>query len=299
MNSDAIVLGLDLGGTEVKGVACNGRGERLAQETQATRDGGSPGWIESVRAVAAALNRRCPGAAHVGLSAPGLAARDQRTIASMPGRLQGLEGLVWSDVLGLPTCVINDGHAALLGECWLGAARSVSNVLMVTLGTGVGGAAMVDGRLLRGHLGRAGHVGHISLDSDGAPDIVRTPGSLEDAIGECTLPARSGGRFASTRALVAAASAGDSAARSVWERSIRALAAGLAGLINVLDPETIVIGGGIAAAGDALFGPLRREVAAREWRVGGTSVAIVPASLGPGAGACGAAFRARQEISVS
>lgn len=297
MSEDDVMLGLDLGGTEVKGLAFNARGERLAQETRATRDGAGAEWIENVRAVAAALRERCRGATRIGLCAPGLAARDERTIVSMPGRLQGLEGLVWSEVLGLPTRVINDAHAALLGECWLGAARGATNVLMVTLGTGVGGAAMVDGRLLRGHLGRAGHVGHISLDPDGAPDIVRTPGSLEDAIGECTLQARGGGRFGSTRALVAAATAGDAAAQEIWQRSIRALAVGLVGLINVLDPEKIVIGGGIAAAGEALFEPLRREVAAREWRVGGASVEIVPAELGSTAGACGAAWRARQEIS--
>ena len=214
----------------------------------------------------------------------------------MPGRLQGLEGLDWSSELRLPTVVLNDAHAALLGEVWLGAARGGTNVLMVTLGTGVGGAAMVDGRLLRGHLGRAGHVGHLSLDPAGEPDIVRTPGSLEDAMGDCTVGRRSGGRFATTRELVAAVIAGDEAARAVWERSTGALGAALAGLINVLDPQMIVLGGGIAAAGEVLFTPLTAALDRMEWRIGATGVALVPAKLGAQAGAFGAVYRALQKF---
>ena len=257
-----------------------------------TADGADDGWQGNVRALVVALRQRVPD-----IAAPGLAARDERSIMNMPGRLRGLEGLRWSDELGLPTVVINDAHAALLGEVWRGAASGDENVLMVTLGTGVGGAAMVDGRLLRGHLGRAGHVGHISLNPDGAPDIVGTPGSLENMIGDCTVAERSGGRFQSTRDLVAAAVAGDSEAGQIWARSVRALGAALVSLINVLDPQTIVLGGGIAAAGDALFKPLAASLDLMEWRVGSSRVAVVPARLGAQAGAFGAAYRALQNLS--
>src|SRR5437879_5910035 len=151
----------------------------------------------------------------------------------MPGRLPGLAGLDWQKFLrwSKPVLVLNDAQAALLGEVWRGAARDSHNALLLTLGTGVGGAAMVDGHLLRGNLGRAGHLGHISLDPAGQPDIVRTPGSLEAAIGDCTVHLRSGGRFVSTKALVAAARRGDAWARRVWLASAQALAAGLASLI--------------------------------------------------------------------
>src|SRR5207249_12254403 len=127
--------------------------------------------------------------AGIGVSAPGLAARDERSIAVMPGRLSGLEGLDWTRFLDSPkpVPVLNDAHAALMGEAWLGAARGFRNVILLTLGTGVGGAAMVDGRLLRGHLGRAGHLGHVCLDPAGPPDCAGTPGSLEVAIGNGTL----------------------------------------------------------------------------------------------------------------
>jgi glucokinase len=299
MSSSGAVLGIDLGGTQIKGLALAPDGSVLAELTRPTGDHGDGQWLQNVRLVSDALRQRCPDVASAGVCAPGLAARDERSIVNMPGRLQGLEGLRWTDALGLPAVVLNDAHAALLGEVWRGAARGHENVLMLTLGTGVGGAAMVDGRLLRGHLGRAGHMGHISLNPDGAPDIVGTPGSLEDAIGDCTVATRSGGRFTTTRALVQAVEGGDSAAREVWLRSIRALAAGLVSLINVLDPRIILIGGGLAEAGDALFGPLRKQLATMEWRLGDAHVEIVSAQLGPRAGALGAAWRALQIFNPS
>ena len=296
MSEPRFILGIDLGGTHVKGLVVDEWGRVHAEDTRPTEDGAAGAWRDNVRRVVAGLQGRFPTIAVAGLCAPGLASRDEKMIVSMPGRLRGLEGLDWSGELGLPTVVLNDAHAALLGEVWLGAARGGTNVLMITLGTGVGGAAMVDGRLLRGHLGRAGHVGHLSLDPAGQPDIVRTPGSLEDAMGDCTVDQRSGGRFATTRELVAAVIAGDEAARAVWERSTGALGAALAGLINVLDPQMIVLGGGIAAAGEALFTPLTVALDRMEWRIGATGVALVPAKLGAQAGAFGAVYRALQKF---
>ena len=296
MSEARFILGIDLGGTHVKGLVVDEWGRVHAEDTRPTEDGAAGAWRDNVRRVVAGLQGRFPTIAVAGLCAPGLASRDEKMIVSMPGRLRGLEGLDWSGELGLPTVVLNDAHAALLGEVWLGAARGGTNVLMITLGTGVGGAAMVDGRLLRGHLGRAGHVGHLSLDPAGQPDIVRTPGSLEDAIGDCTVDQRSGGRFATTRELVAAVIAGDEAARAVWERSTGALGAALAGLINVLDPQMIVLGGGIAAAGEVLFRPLAVALDRMEWRLGATGVALVPAKLGAQAGAFGAVYRALQKF---
>ena len=296
MSEPRFILGIDLGGTHVKGLVVDEWGRVHAEDTRPTEDGAAGAWRDNVRRVVAGLQGRFPTIAVAGLCAPGLASRDEKMIVSMPGRLRGLEGLDWSGELGLPTVVLNDAHAALLGEVWLGAARGGTNVLMITLGTGVGGAAMVDGRLLRGHLGRAGHVGHLSLDPAGQPDIVRTPGSLEDAMGDCTVGQRSGGRFATTRELVAAVIAGDEAARAVWERSTGALGAALAGLINVLDPQMIVLGGGIAAAGEVLFRPLALALDRMEWRIGATGVALVPAKLGAQAGAFGAVYRALQKF---
>jgi glucokinase len=285
-------VGIDLGGTQVKFAAVDREGHVIAEHVVPTADDGTASWRDQVSTGLDTLRTRLWAEPEgIGLAAPGLPSPDGHSIHSMPGRLKGLEGFEWREHLRCrhDVPVLNDAQAALLGEVWLGAARGARNALMLTLGTGVGGAAVVDGRLLRGHLGRAGHLGHVSLDPDGARDIVNTPGSLEDAIGDHTVQARSGGRFSSTRDLVSAAHAGDAQAREVWERSIHVLAAAVAGLINVLDPEYVILGGGISAAGRALTAPLAAHLDAFEWRPGGARVRLVPAALANRAGALGAA----------
>lgn len=251
-------------------------------------------WKTSIQSIVRKIKGRFPeNNISIGLSAPGLVAPDAQSIRHMPGRLQGLEGLIWSDVLDHPEPipVLNDAHAALLGEVWKGVAMGMQNVVMVTLGTGVGGAAMVDGNLLKGHIGRAGHLGHISLQLDGEPDICRTPGSLEWHIGNCTIEERSNGRFTSTHDLVRASVEGDSFAKEIWNRSIRYLAAGLTSFINILDPEAIVLAGGIAESGTELFLPLQSALDEMEWLVQDHQVNILKATLGEYAGAYGAAFQ--------
>jgi len=288
-------IGIDLGGSSIKSVAVTVSGEIVCQRSVDFSVERPLEWAGKIGELASELAKssglKDP---RVGLSAPGLAASNGRSIAHMPGRLQGLERLDWTEFLQSPTPVpvLNDAHAALVGETWIGAGAGCANAFMLTLGTGVGGAAIVDGRLLRGAIGRAGHLGHICLDIDGTPDITGTPGSLELMIGNCSIQERSGGRFRSTHELVDAYRAGDEGAAAIWLRSLRALACSIASLINVLDPELVIIGGGIAAAGDALFGPLRDSVASVEWRAGGHKVRIVPAQLREFAGAIGAARNA-------
>jgi glucokinase len=211
--------------------------------------------------------------------------------------LQGLEGLNWTDFLHASQVVpvLNDAHAALLGETWKGAARSYRYAVLLTLGTGVGGAILADGRLFKGCIGRAGHLGHISLNPDGPPDIVGTPGSLEDTIGNSSLKIRSKGRFTSTRELVEAHLKGDSGATEIWLRSVHNLAAGLTSIINAIDPEVIILGGGIAQAGPALFDPLADFMKRIEWKPKGHEVKIIPADLGDLAGPLGAIYNATRQ----
>lgn len=299
LNRMTYAIGIDLGGSSVKAIAVTPEGTLLRQANVNFNPLADKEWASRIREVVASFQSEFGQAACIGLSAPGLAAKDESSIAYLPNRLAGLEALNWKAYLGVDgkVPVLNDAHAALLGEVWLGAAKGVQNVILITLGTGVGGAAMVDGRLLRGHSGKAGHLGHLCLDMDGVPDICGTPGSLEMQIGNCTIRERTDGRFATTHDLVKAHLAGDADATRRWLRSVKALACAIGSFTNILDPELVVVGGGIARAGDALFHPLAKLVSEVEWKVCGQEVKIVPAQLGELAGAYGAAWQAlRQEV---
>lgn len=284
-------LGIDIGATNIKVIAVSAAGQTLGQHAFPTGADTLSHLADKIRDCIGHTEKDLGAAGAVGVCCPGLAARDGRSIAWMQGRLTSIVGIDWTALLRCPAPVpvLNDAHAALLGEVWLGAARGERDVAMLTLGTGVGGAIMSDGRLLKGRLGRAGHLGHISLDPSGIKDIVHTPGSLEDAIGECTLQRRAGGRYSSTASLLQAVTAGDARAREIWLTSVRALAAGLVSIINVVDPQVVVLGGGIARAGEELLSPLQDLMDEFEWRPACPPVRLELARLGDYAGAFGAA----------
>ena len=288
-------LGIDLGGSSVKAVAITPQGEILTRQMREFDAAEKLDWARTVAGILDAVSAtRATAPSRVGLSAPGLAARDALSIACMPGRLQGLEGLNWTEYLKSPRPipVLNDAHAALLGEAWTGAAANARDAIMLTLGTGVGGAAIVDGKLLKGHIGRAGHLGHNCLEVDGPRDITGIPGSLEVLIGNCTIRERTRGRFATTHDLVRAFEQEDEQATKYWLISVQALACSIASFINILDPEVVVVGGGIARAGKSLFEPLEKFLRPIEWQPLGHSVPVLPAKLGEFAGAIGAARNA-------
>lgn len=283
-------IGVDLGGTNIKLAVFSASGELETKQTLPTFAGfieDVPKFVRTIRELICSL--MAPDA-RIGLAAPGLTASSGTSIACMPGRLLGLEGFDWSAELDREVRVLNDAHAALLGEAWQGSARNLRNVMMITLGTGVGGAVMSNGQLLVGTMGRAGHLGHVCLNPDGRPDITRIPGSLEDAIGECTVLERTG--FKTTKQLVTAYRAGDPLAAAAWLKSVRALGCAIASFLNVLDSEAVVVGGGIAQAGQALFEPLAGVLDEVEWRPTGHRVQILPAELGEWAGTFGAARHA-------
>lgn len=286
--------GIDVGGTNLKAIAVSAEGKLLHRVSRTSKTGvaSAADWPLRARDAIAEFEHLLNSApASVGVCAPGLAAANGRSIAHLPGKLAGLAGIDWTEALGRNAFVpvLNDAHAALVGEAWVGAATGRRHVVMLTLGTGVGGAVLVDGRLLRGTIGRAGHIGHMCLDPEGAVSITGMPGAIEMMIGDCTVAARTGGKFASTADLVSAHRAGDPEASRIWLHSVRALACAVGSCINIFDPELIVIGGGIAHAGDALFTPLALELDRIEWRPGGHRVPVVRAALDEWAGAIGAA----------
>ncbi len=295
-----IYTGVDLGGTSIKVAAVAEDGSVTAQTQLETRD--SIGdttektryWVQSIREAVDFVATESGGSrVGVGIAAPGLVAADELTIRHMPGRLKGLEGFLWTDALdaGRAVPVMNDAQSALLGESWIGAAAGVENALMLTLGTGVGGALLLGGRVVRGSSGRAGHVGHVTLDLDGSPDICGTPGSLERFVGQATLQERTNGRFETYQELLGRHRAGDPVATELWLRSVRALAAGISSLINVVDPDLVVLGGGISAAPE-LTDALGAFMDELEWRPDGIPLPIRTAQLGSHGGAIGAARRA-------
>lgn len=291
-------LGIDLGGSSVKAVAVTPEGKLLSETNVPFEVNEQFDWARRIQQIVGEMESKLSGRARtIGISAPGLAAADECSIARMPGRLQGLEGLNWTEFLKASNQipVLNDAHAALLGEAWLGAARGFKHVIMLTLGTGVGGAALVDGKLLRGAVGRGGHFGHACLDTNGVPDICGMPGSLETVIGNYNIAERTRGRFTTTHALVEAHLTGDREATTFWLKSVHGLACAIGSFINILDPEAVIIGGGIARAGRALFEPLEKFVRTVEWNVAPQPVKIFPAQLGELAGAYGAAWSAWQQ----
>ncbi|MBK8093877.1 MAG: ROK family protein [Verrucomicrobiaceae bacterium] len=297
-------IGIDLGGTNIKAALVDTQSSQtLATLSKPTRDGefegDTPRFAHTVRGIVHEFESQVGQKLAVGLSAPGLAHSSGLYIDWMPGRMHGLEKLDWATFLDRDCRVLNDAHAALLGEIWAGAAQGTQDAFMLTLGTGVGGAIWSGGRLLKGKIGRAGHLGHISTDTHGPRDDFNTPGSLEDAIGNQTITQRGEGRYATTHSLLDAYAAGDAHAEKVWLTSVRHLAASIASLINVLDPEIVILGGGIATgAQDRLLKPLQQALNDFEWRPGGNQARIVPAELGDSAGCLGAVFNLLQSAQI-
>jgi glucokinase len=293
-----IVIGIDLGGTRIKAVAIDEQGNIMHQHYQSTNDGDDSIWKNAILASVNEIQSKLPdNKVVIGISAPGLPNANNSAIAYMPGRLQGLENFDWTEFLKTRTFVLNDAIAAMMAEARFGAAKNRKNVVMLTLGTGVGGAILIDGKPYQGAFNKAGHLGHMVIDSDGEADCIGMPGSLEDAIGNCTILKRTAGKFSSTHDLLEEVRNGDSFAADVWLTSVKKLAIGLAALTNILSPEMIVLGGGITEAGKDLFEPLEKYMSNYEWRAGGNQTEIVKAQYGDLAGAVGAACFAREVAS--
>lgn len=291
-------IGIDVGGTNVKGVLLSASGEVLARAVRATEDfssradSGGKRWQEIVGQMVQELKAQSTKIlGTIGLAAPGLPNETNTAIRLMPGRLNGLENLVWADFLGeREVWVLNDAHAALMAEAKFGVGLGVKNVVMLTLGTGVGGGILIDGSLYQGNYQMAGHIGHMTLNADQEEiDITGMPGTLEDAIGNATVAKRSLGRFSSTFELVEAYRQGDALATYVWLNAVRKLALGLNSLGNLLSPDLIILGGGITKAGEALYRPLAEFMDLYAWKGVGKQTPVRQARHSDLAGAIGAA----------
>jgi glucokinase len=286
-------IGIDLGGTRIKAAVIDESGIIHDQKITDTRDDAQNSGLEWKNAILQTVTDlkmgNCLSNVAIGISAPGIPDHENKSIAFMPGRMQGLENFLWNELLGQPVFVLNDAVAALMAEAKFGAAKDKQHVVLLTLGTGVGGAILINGMPYQGAFNKAGHIGHMVIDHKGEKDVTGMPGSLEECIGNYTVQKRSGGKYDSTRDLVDAYRKGETLATEVWLRSVEQLAIGLASITNILSPEVIVIGGGIAEVGTDLFEPLAHFMDEYEWRAGGNKAEIVKAVYGDIAGTVGAA----------
>ncbi|MEO6313636.1 MAG: ROK family protein [Chitinophagaceae bacterium] len=296
MSKEISAIGIDLGGTNIKGVLINASGDimkSLVIDTNSADSDVADGkhWKNEIVGMVEQLKDGVVTVAAIGLSAPGLSNDRNSAIAHMPKRLQGLENFKWQDLFKHPDVrVLNDAHAALMAESSLGAGKGIQNQLMLTLGTGVGGAVMIGGKLYQGFLQRAGHVGHMSLNSEGVPGILDIPGTLEEAFGNASVANRTNGKFNSCRELVEGYNKGDILATYFWLNAVQKLSLALASLINILSPELIILSGGITKAGESLMGPLTAFMERYEWRPGGIQTKICLSAFNEFSGAVGAAL---------
>jgi glucokinase len=291
----AQVLGVDLGGTAIKLGRFSQEGKCLQSLSVPTPQPSTPEAVvaEMVEAIADLDPERKSVA--IGVGTPGPADVTGR-IARVAINLQGWHDIPLADWLeaktGRPTVIANDANCAGLGEAWLGAGRWYRNLILLTLGTGVGGAIILNGKLFIGHHGTAGELGLVTLNPDGPPCNSGNQGSLEQyvsvqAIRRCT--------GLEPEELGVLALAGDTKALEFWQRYGRDLGAGLASLIYVLTPEAIVIGGGVSASADFFFPTIQTELERRVLPSSRAGLQLLRAELGNQAGIVGAAKLAWQK----
>jgi glucokinase len=312
--SAAPTLGVDLGGTNLR-VGVVDAGGRLVAEERAPCP--STGWRAVVAAIATLVDRvRAAHDVHaLGVGVAALVDRDGATryAPNIPGMVDAPVRAALTDALDMPVVVDNDANAAAWGEAVHGAARGVNDALVITLGTGVGGGIIAGGRVYRGAHGFAAEVGHWQFERHGARCACGEAGHWEacasgHALGRLGREAAGAGRAPALLAMVGgdaarisgaevtgAAGAGDTDALAILDAWAGDVALGFAGLVNILDPELIVVSGGLVDLGDLLLDPLRRSFAGRvEGAAYRPPVPIVPAQLGDLAGVVGAAALARE-----
>lgn len=291
-------VGLDIGGTKVLAARVSHEGEVLAEQRRET-PAASGHLIEALAELVAAVDDGTVGA--VGVGAAGMVTREGE-VAYGPNVPAFRDGLPLrtrlEEMLGRPVVVDNDANAAAWGEFVHGAAAEQHDALVITLGTGIGGGIITQGELIRGARGFAAEIGHFQVVEDGPECACGETGHWEAVAAGSAL-----GRMAEERLGISGEEvgprvrAGDAEARGVVVEFAEWVAVGLAGLVNILDPEVIVVGGGLVELGDVLLDPVRESFANRiEAPRARPEVPIVPARLGVHAGAVGAATLARRRL---
>lgn len=313
---DALVLAVDLGGTKIRVAIISERMQVLAREHHDTlADEGPKAVVGRIFAAIDRLlrsNEVSPGQlGSISLAAAGAIDIEQGLVTSSPN-LPGWRNVPLRDMVaekyGVTTFLIHDANAAALGEQRLGAGRGVKNLVYLTVSTGIGGGIIVDGQLYSGARGGAGEIGHMTIDVNGPLCSCGNTGCLEvlasgKAVAREAVRRINSGEQSSLTEMVAgnlatitaekvslAAENGDPLANAVITQAATYLGVGLVNVVNIFNPEMIIIGGGLSKMGDRLLKPARQVVQARAFALSAQTVRMVTAQLGDDAGLLGAAI---------
>jgi glucokinase len=286
----AEVIGIDLGGTATKFGRFLVDGTCTQSLSVPTPQPARPDAV--IDTIVYAIEKLAPDLsdiAAIGIGTPGPADVMGR-VAQIAINLEGWVDIPVATLLqsrtGIPTIVANDGNCAGMGEKWLGAGRDYCDFVLLTLGTGVGGAVFLNGELFTGRAGSAGELGLITLDAAGHPCNSGNRGSLEQFLSGQAIRRITGKK---PKLMGELAAAGDPAALEFWESYGRNLGVGLASIIYILTPEVAIIGGGISASAKFFLPAAEREIEQRVMEVSRPDFKIVAAQLGNQAGIAGAA----------
>jgi len=315
------VLAIDVGGTKIITAIIANSGQVMAKEYYLTlADEGPQSVIERIfSAIDRLLSLRNIGSsqlASISIAAAGAINFDKGLITSSPN-LPGWDAVPLRDIIKekyrVITFLINDASAAALGEHRLGAGRGVSNLIYLTVSTGIGGGIIINGKLYSGQCGGAGEIGHMTIDVNGPRCNCGNTGCFEvlasgtavakEAIRRIRQGERSSlieiveGKLENITAekVEVAARGGDSLALDIISRAAIYLGVGMVNLVNIFNPEMIIVGGGMAKMGDLLLNPARQVVKERAFQLSAQAVRIVPAQLGEDAGVLGAAIFAFEQ----
>lgn len=305
-------IGIDLGGTTVTAALVSEEGKILTRRESLTHaQNGADSIVKTMAALALEAAGESPEpVTGVGVGTPGavdVSGRVVVTSPNLPFRMYPLADLL-EEACGMPVTLGNDANCALLGEVFAGAAKGCRDVILITLGTGIGGGIMVDGKLLVGFNGAAGEIGHMTMVYGGIPCNCGRKGCYE-VYASTTALVRMAEEAAAAhpesllrkavdtetsgmtgRVLFSAAHAGDAAALDVLSRYEDAVAEGASSLVNIFEPELLLFGGGISAQGEYLIAPVRDRIYQRIYAADGLPrTRIEAATLGGDAGIVGAA----------
>jgi glucokinase len=305
-----VVIGVDLGGTNLRTAILSPDGSILDRHKEATH--AADGWetvvarlIENIKRQRAVAVQQGFDVAAIGVGAPGVIQADKGIVVKSPN-FPDWNNLPLKDqlekALGTPVFLENDANAAALGEQWRGAGRGIRSMILLTLGTGVGGGIILDNKIWHGADGMAGEIGHMTLIPDGRPCTCGNTGCLEmyssargivqsflEAQGKEANGISDGLKQISSEQVYEAAGAGNEIAVRVMKDMGRMLGIGIASLINIFNPERIVVGGGVKDAWPLFIGSTREEIMKRAFAVPAQRTEIVPSQLGDDAGMVGAA----------